>query len=85
MAVLKIYESQVKPQSPKVPTTGALTLPVGLATQYGNALGSIGAVVEKIALENKAEEDANEASDIICQICKGSNREHTYIMPINQY
>ena len=65
MAVLKIYESQVRPQSPKVPNTGALTLPVGLATQYGNALGSIGAVVEKIALENKAEEDANEASDII--------------------
>ena len=65
MAVLKIYESQIAPKSPNVPQTGALTIPVGLATQYGQALSSVGKVVEKIQLENKAEEDANEASDLI--------------------
>ena len=65
MAVLKIYESQIAPKSPNVPQTGALTIPVGLATQYGQAISSVGKVVEKIQLENKAEEDANEASDLI--------------------
>ena len=40
MAVLKIYESQVAPKSQKSSSTGALTLPVGLATQYGQALRS---------------------------------------------
>ena len=65
MAVLKIYESQIAPKSPNVAQTGALTIPVGLATQYGQAISSVGKVVEKIQLENKAEEDANEASDLI--------------------
>jgi hypothetical protein len=65
MAVLKIYQSQTRVKDPQVAQTGALTLPVGLATNYGKAISSVGAVVEKIALENKAEEDANEASDII--------------------
>ena len=45
MAVLKIYESQIAPKSPNVPQTGALTIPVGLATQYGQALSSVGKVV----------------------------------------
>ena len=65
MAVLKIYESQIAPKSPNVAQTGALTIPVGIATQYGQAISSVGKVVEKIQLENKAEEDANEASDLI--------------------
>ena len=55
MAVLKIYESQTRVKDPQVAQTGALTLPVGLATNYGKAISSVGAVVEKIALENKAE------------------------------
>ena len=65
MAVLKIYESQIAPKSPNVAQTGALTIPLGIATQYGQAISSVGKVVEKIQLENKAEEDANEASDLI--------------------
>ena len=70
MAVLRIFESQTKVKDPAVAQTGALTIPVGLATQYGKAISSVGAVVEKIALENKAEEDANEASDIISEVNK---------------
>ena len=35
MAVLKIYESQTRVKDPQVAQTGALTIPVGLATQYG--------------------------------------------------
>ena len=65
MAVLKIYESQTRVKDPQVAQTGALTIPVGIATQYGQAISSVGKVVEKIQLENKAEEDANEASDLI--------------------
>ena len=66
MAVLKIYQAgQVETASPTVPQVSGLSIPQGLVTQYGKAVGSLGEVIEKIALENKVEEDANEAANII--------------------
>lgn len=68
MAVLKIYQVQNKPKAPTTPQTGALALPMGLATAQGKAISSFGKVIEDIYFENKAEEDANEASDIIGKV-----------------
>ena len=67
MAVLKIYQAgqSVDVASPRVPQTGALAIPVGLATQQSSAFGSVGKVIKEIIKDNKTEEDANEASDII--------------------
>ena len=67
MAVLKIYQAgqSVDVASPRVPQTGALAIPVGLATQQSSAFGSVGKVIKEIIKDNKPEEDANEASDII--------------------
>ena len=67
MAVLKIYQAgqSVDVASPRVTQTGALAIPVGLATQQSSAFGSVGKVIKEIIKDNKTEEDANEASDII--------------------
>ena len=77
MAVLKIYQAgqAVDVASPRVPQTGALAIPVGLATQQSQAFGSVGKVIKEIIKDNKAEEDANEASDII----NGLNKDITDI------
>ena len=67
MAVLKIYQAgqSVDVASPRGPQTGALAIPVGLATQQSSEFGSVGKVIKEIIKDNKTEEDANEASDII--------------------
>ena len=77
MAVLKIYQAgqSVDVASPRVPQTGALAIPVGLATQQSSAFGSVGKVIKEIIKDNKTEEDANEASDII----NGLNKDITDI------
>ena len=77
MAVLKIYQAgqSVDIASPRVPQTGGLAIPVGLATQQSAAFGSVGKVIKEIIKDNKTEEDANEASDII----NGLNKDITDI------
>ena len=65
MAKIKISEVGIAPRTPNTPNVEGATIPLGIATQFGKAVGSLGKVIEDIALENKAEEDANEASDII--------------------
>ena len=68
MAKIKISEVGITPRTPNTPNVEGATLPLGIATQFGKAVGSLGKVIEDIAIENKAEEDANEASDIITGI-----------------
>ena len=68
MAKIKISEVGIVPRTPNTPNVEGATLPLGIATQFGKAVGSLGKVIEDIALENKAEEDANEASDIITSV-----------------
>ena len=65
MAKIKISEVGITPRTPNTPNVEGATLPLGIATQFGKAVGSLGKVIEDIAIENKAEEDANEASEII--------------------
>ena len=64
MAKIKITEVGTLPRTPNTPNVEGATIPLGIATQFGKAVGSLGKVIEDIAIENKAEEDANEASDI---------------------
>ena len=68
MAKIKISEVGIVPRTPNTPNVEGATLPLGIATQFGKAVGSLGKVIEDIALENKAEEDANEASDVITSV-----------------
>ena len=68
MAKIKISEVGIAPRTPNTPNVEGATIPLGIATQFGKAVGSLGKVIEDIAIENKAEEDANEASDIITGI-----------------
>ena len=68
MAKIKISEVGIVPRTPNTPSVEGATLPLGIATQFGKAVGSLGKVIEDIALENKAEEDANEASDVITSV-----------------
>ena len=68
MAKIKISEVGIVPRTPNTPNVEGATLPLGIATQFGKAVGSLGKVIEDIALENKAEEDANEASDVIAGV-----------------
>ena len=68
MAKIKISEVGITPRTPNTPNVEGATLPLGIATQFGKAVGSLGKVIEDIAIENKAEEDANEASDIITSV-----------------
>ena len=68
MAKIKISEVGILPRTPNTPSVEGATIPLGVATQFGRAVGSLGKVIEDIANENKAEEDANEASDAITAI-----------------
>ena len=68
MAKIKISEVGITPRTPNTPNVEGATIPLGIATQFGKAVGSLGKVIEDIMIENKAEEDANEASDIITGI-----------------
>ena len=68
MAKIKITEVGTLPRTPNTPNVEGATIPLGIATQFGKAVGSVGKVIEDIMIENKAEEDANEASDIITSI-----------------
>ena len=68
MAKIKITEVGTLPRTPNTPSVEGATLPLGIATQFGKAVGSVGKVIEDIMIENKAEEDANEAANIIVGI-----------------
>ena len=68
MAKIKITEVGTLPRTPNTPNVEGATIPLGIATQFGKAVGSVGKVIEDIMIENKAEEDANEASDIITSV-----------------
>lgn len=68
MATLKIYQVQNQVKTGNTPQLGQLAIPLGLATAQGKAVSSFGKAVENIYFENKAEEDVNEASDIIGKV-----------------
>ena len=68
MATLKIYQVQNQVKTGNTPQLGQLQIPLGLATAQGKAISSFGKAVENIYFENKAEEDAMEASDIIGRV-----------------
>ena len=65
MAKIKITEVGITPRTPNTPNVEGATIPLGIATQFGKAVGSVGKVIEDIMIENKAEEDANEAQILL--------------------
>ena len=65
MARIKIFQVQGSPRTPGTPDVSGALVPLSAATQFGKGISSFGKAVEAVALENKAEEDANEAADII--------------------
>ena len=65
MARIKIFQVQGSPRTPGTPDVSGALVPLSAATQFGKGVTSFGKAVEAVALENKAEEDANEAADII--------------------
>lgn len=69
MATLKIYQPQITPkQNTNTPQISALQIDQGFAQMTGNAFKKLGKEIEDIYFEQKAEEDANEAQDIIDEI-----------------
>ena len=65
MAKIKIFQVSGSPRTPNTPDVSGALVPLSAATQFGKGISSFGKAVEAVALENKAEEDANEAADII--------------------
>ena len=65
MARIKIFQVSGSPRTPNTPDVSGALVPLSAATQFGKGISSFGKAVEAVALENKAEEDANEAADII--------------------
>ena len=65
MAKIKIFQVQGSPRTPGTPDVSGALVPLSAATAFGKGISSFGKAVEAVALENKAEEDANEAADII--------------------
>ena len=65
MAKIKIFQVQGSPRTPGTPDVSGALVPLSAATAFGKGVSSFGKAVEAVALENKAEEDANEAADII--------------------
>ena len=53
MAKIKISEVGITPRTPNTPNVEGATIPLGIATQFGKAVGSLGKVIEDIALRIK--------------------------------
>ena len=53
MAKIKISEVGIAPRTPNTPNVEGATIPLGIATQFGKAVGSLGKVIEDIALRIK--------------------------------
>ena len=65
MAILKITPSQSRARERQVIQTGALALPMSLATQRGQGFAAIGKVIEDIHKEQVAIEDNNTLLELI--------------------
>ena len=65
MATLKITQSQSRARERQVTQTGALALPMSLATQRGQGFAAVGKVIEDIHKEQVAIEDNNTLLELI--------------------
>lgn len=65
MAILKITPSQSRARERQVTQTGALALPMSLATQRGQGFAAVGKVIEDIHKEQVAIEDNNTLLELI--------------------
>ena len=65
MAILKITQSKSRARERQVTQTGALALPMSLATQRGQGFAAIGKVIEDIHKEQVAIEDNNTLLELI--------------------
>ena len=64
MAIIKINRSQARVADVPVPNVSALTLDSNLALAQGNAIASIGKVINETAKKTKTTEDKNELQKI---------------------
>ena len=64
MAIIKINRSQARVADVPVPNVSALTLDPRLATNYGNAIASVGKVVEDARAKTQKTQDTNDARSL---------------------
>lgn len=67
MATLKIYQSEVAPQSNPTPNVTNLQLPLSLATEMASGTGKLGKVITDIFKEQKDKEDNNTFFKIVTE------------------
>ena len=64
MAIIKINRSQARVADVPVPNVSALTLDSTLATNYGNAIASVGKVVQDAKDKTQKTQDTNDARSL---------------------
>jgi len=64
MAIIKINRSQARVADVPVPNVSALALDSRLATNYGNAIASVGKVIEDARAKTQKTQDTNDARSL---------------------
>ena len=75
MAIIKINRSQARVADVPVPNVSALTLDPRLATNYGNAIASVGKVVEDARAKTQKTQDTNDARSLFIEAQKSILQE----------
>jgi len=70
MAIIKINRSQARVADVPVPNVSALTLDSRLAVNYGNAISSVGKVVEDARAKTQKTQDTNDARSLFIEAQK---------------
>ena len=75
MAIIKINRSQARVADVSVPNLGALTLDPRLATNYGNAIASVGKVIDDARAKTQKTQDTNDARSLFIEAQKSILQE----------
>ena len=74
MAIIKINRSQSRVADIPVPRVSSLTLDSRLATNYGQAIASVGKVVEDAKAKTQKTQDTNDARSLFMEAQKDWSR-----------
>ena len=75
MAIIKINRSEARVADVPVPSVGALSLDTSLASNYGNAIASVGKVVEDARAKTQKTQDTNDARSLFIEAQKSILQE----------
>ena len=70
MAIIKINRSQARVADVPVPNVSALTLDSRLASNFGNAIASVGKVIEDARAKTQKTQDTNDARSLFLEAQK---------------